>query len=33
MRLVTNSEAVSVYASGAQDVNHLNEQYKEENLT
>ena len=28
MRLVTNSEAVSVYASGAQDVNHLNEQYR-----
>ena len=27
MRLVTNSEAVSVYASGAQDVNHLNERY------
>ena len=27
MRLVSNSEAVSVYASGAQDVNHLNEQY------
>ena len=27
MRFVTNSEAVSVYASGAQDVNHLNEQY------
>ena len=28
MRLVSNSEAVSVYASGAQDVNHLNEQYR-----
>ena len=27
MRLVTNSEAVSVYTSGAQDVNHLNERY------
>ena len=27
MRLITQSEAVKVYASGKQDVNHLNEKY------